>query len=84
MEGGCLQSLFCGAAIPMAWSTGRAAIFPDSALSQSSPQSCSVLRVKAAAERQDSAAVHKENKAPVSEQAARGVWDLAGNLPLAS
>lgn len=68
------------AAIPTAWSTCEAAIFPDSAISQTSPQSSSGLRVKAAAEGQKSAAVLREEKGPVilirGKRGKRGVWDL--------
>lgn len=52
------------AAIPTTRGTGKAAIFPDSAISQTSSQSSSVLRVKAAAESRSSAAVGREEKAP--------------------
>lgn len=48
------------AAIPTTWGTGKAAIFPDSAISKTSSQSSSALRVKAAAEGQNSAAVGRQ------------------------
>lgn len=77
------------AAISTAWSTCEAAIFPDSAISKTSPQSSSRWRVKAAAEGQKSATVLREEKGPVilikgKRVWKRGVWDLGGNLAFTS